>query len=95
MSYLALPSRYDDYAGTHRVEILSGNDAGLRQVVWRHLHFDAVADGEAHPTLAHLAADRRQHEVFVIQLDAEHGSREHSLDSAFYFDWFFFHALLC
>ena len=76
-----------------RVEVLfqPPGDARLVQIVRRHFHFHAVADGEAHPALAHLAADRGEDEVFVVQFDAEHRSGQHGRDATFDFNVFFFH----
>jgi hypothetical protein len=69
------------------------SDARFAQVVGRHLHFDAVADGEADEAFAHFAANGGEDEVLVVQHDAEHGSGEDHLDAAFDFDMFFFHGL--
>src|SRR6266496_1900059 len=66
-------------------------DPRLGQVVGRHLHFHAVADGQAHPALAHLATDGGEHEVFVVEFDSEHRAREHGLNAALDFNVFFFH----
>jgi hypothetical protein len=44
-----------------------------------------------HETLAHLAADGGEHEVFVVQFHSEHGAGEHELHAAFDFNVFFFH----
>ena len=65
-------------------------DARLVQVVGRHFHFHAVADGQAHPAFAHLATDGRQDNVLVVQFDAEHRAGQNRLDTAFDFDVFFF-----
>ena len=65
-------------------------DARLVEVVGRHFHFDAVANGEAHPAFAHFAADGGEDDVLVVQFDAEHGSGQNRLDTAFYFNVFFF-----
>src|SRR6266496_3304274 len=69
-------------------------DACLAQIVSRHLHFDAVADRQARPALAHFAANRGEHEVFVIQFHPEHRPRQHRLDAPFHFNVFFFHRLV-
>ena len=66
------------------------SDARLVQIVGRHFHFDAVADGEAHPAFAHFAADGGEDEMLVVQLDAEHRAGQDGLDAAFDFDVFFF-----
>lgn len=68
------------------------SDARLAQVIRRHLHLDAVADGQAHPALAHLSADGRQHEVLVVELDAKQRAGQHGRDATFHFNVFFFHA---
>ena len=70
------------------------DDAGFVQVVRRHLHFDAVANGEADPAFAHFAADRGEDEVLVVELDAEHGSGENGVDDSFDFDGRFFHEVV-
>jgi len=65
-------------------------DSGLVQIVGRHLHLHAVADGEAHPALAHLSTDRREHQMLVVEFDAEHRAGQHRGDTAFHFDVLFF-----
>lgn len=67
------------------------DNAGLVQIVGGHLHFHAVANSEADPALAHFSGDDGQDEMFIVQLDAEHGSGQHSLNDAFNFDGHFFH----
>ncbi len=67
------------------------NDAGFVQVVGGHLHLHTITDGEADPAFAHFPGDGGEDEVFVLQLDAEHGSRQDGVDDAFNFDWRFFH----
>ena len=67
------------------------DDAGLVQIVGGHFHFDAVADRQPDPALAHLAADRGEDEVLIIEFHPEHRAREHSLDSPFDLNMFFFH----
>src|SRR6516164_10111497 len=73
------------------VSLQAPNDARFVQIVGRHFHFDAVANGESNPAFAHFAADGRQNEVLVVELDAEHGARQDGLDDSFDFDWRFFH----
>src|SRR5258705_10659559 len=68
-------------------------DARLVQIVRRHLHFYAIAHGEPNPALAHLAANRSQHQVLVVQFHSEHGSRENHRYYAFHFDMVFFQLL--
>jgi hypothetical protein len=67
------------------------NDAGFVQIVRRHLHFDAVADGEADKAFTHFARDGRQDEVVVGECDSEHGPGQDGVDNSFDFDWRFFH----
>src|SRR5437667_7273959 len=67
------------------------DDARLAQVVGRHLHFDAIANGQAHPAFAHLSADGGEHEMFVVEFDPKHGAGQHSLHTPFYFNMLFFH----
>jgi len=68
----------------------SPRDSRLVQIVGRHFHLDSVAHGQANPPLAHLPADRREHEVLIFQFHAEHCSGKHGLNAANYFDGFFF-----
>ena len=65
------------------------------QIVGRHLHFHAIANRQANPSLAHLAANRRQHEVLVVEFYPEHCSRQDGLHAPFHFDVIFFHRLSC
>ena len=66
-------------------------DSRLVEVVGRHLHFHAVANGEAHPAFAHLAANGGQHDMFVVQFDAKHRAGQHGYDSTFDFYVLFTH----
>ena len=66
-------------------------DARLVQVVGRHFHLYAVADSEAHPTLAHFAAYGGKHEVLVVQFDPEHSAGQHRGDTTLDLNVFFFH----
>jgi predicted urease superfamily metal-dependent hydrolase len=66
-------------------------DARFIQIVRGHFHFDAVAGGEANPAFAHFAADGGEDHVFVVEFDAEHGSRQYGVDAPFYFNVFFSH----
>ena len=62
-------------------------DAGFAQIVRRHFHADAVADGEADEVFAHLARDVRENFVLLhVQSHAEHGSGQNRFDRAFNFD---------
>jgi hypothetical protein len=65
-------------------------DASLVQIVRRHLHPDAVASGNAHPSFPHFSAEGGEHQMFVIQFHPEHCSRENSVNPAFDFNTFFF-----
>ena len=69
-------------------------DARFVQVVGRHFHLHAVADGKAHPALAHLAANGGEDEVFVRQFNPEHRPRQHGRNATFDFNVFFFHGLV-
>src|SRR5205814_4584891 len=64
-------------------------DARLVEVVGRHLHLDAITDGEPDETFAHFAGDVRQHLMFVVELDAKHGARQHRHYVAFHFNVLF------
>src|ERR1035441_582419 len=65
------------------------DDAGLVQVIGRHLHLHAVADGEPHEPFAHFAGNGRQHLMLVVQFDAEHCSGQDRQDAPFNFDVLF------
>ena len=67
------------------------NDSRFVQVVRGHLHFDTIANGEAHPALAHFAGDGGEDEVFVVEFDAEHGPGQDGMDHTFDFNGRFFH----
>ena len=67
------------------------NDSRFVQIVGRHFHFDAVADGESNPAFSHFARDGCEDEVLVVELDAEHGTGQNRVDDSFDFDWHFFH----
>ena len=67
-------------------------DARLGEVVLRHLHFHAIAGGQADETLAHLARDMGQDDVLaVVQLDTKHRAGQHCRDAAFDLNGLFFH----
>lgn len=68
------------------------DDARFIEVVLRHLHLHAVADGQLHEFLAHLAGDGRQHLMLVVQLDTEHRAGQHRHNFPFNFNMFF-HAM--
>jgi hypothetical protein len=65
------------------------DNSGLVQVIGRHLHLHAVADGEAHEPLAHFAGNGRQHLMLVVQLDAKHRSGQDRQNAPLNFDVFF------
>ena len=69
-------------------------DARFFEIVGRHFHFHAVPGDETDETLAHFAADRGEHHVFIVQFDAEHRSSQHRVNATFYFDSLFFHMYL-
>ncbi len=61
------------------------DDSRLVEVVGRNLHFHPVADGQAHPAFAHLAANGGEHDMLVVQFDAKHRAGQHHRDPAFDF----------
>ena len=65
------------------------NNPGFVEVVWRHLHPHAVADGQADKAFAHLARDVREHFVAVIELGPEHRPGQHRWAPALNFNCFF------
>ena len=65
-------------------------NARLVEVVGRHFHFDAVANGQAHPAFAHFAADGGEDDVLVVEFDTKHRAGQNGLDPTFDFDVFFF-----
>src|SRR4051812_15556986 len=65
-------------------------DAALAEIVRGHFHFHTVSRGNSDPALAHLAANRRQNDVLVLQFHTEHRARKHHSYHAFYFNVFFF-----
>jgi hypothetical protein len=66
------------------------DNARFIEIVRGHLHFDAVAHGQANKAFAHLAGNGGQHQVFIVQLDTKHGARQNDRHAAFYFDMRFF-----
>ena len=66
----------------------------LVQIIGRHFHFDTVSDGQADPSLAHLATNRGEDSMLIIQLDTKHRSSQHRCDNTFHFNMFFFHLFL-
>ena len=62
----------------------------LVQVVRRHFHLHMIADGEAHPALAHFAANRRQYHVLVREFNPEHRARQDNRYNSFHFNMLFF-----
>ena len=69
----------------------SPNNPRFVQIVWRHFQFYPIASDKADPPFAHLAANRGEHEVFVVQLDAKHRAGKDRMDAALDFNMFFFH----
>src|SRR5208337_5200139 len=65
-------------------------DARFAQIIGRHLHLHPVAHGQAHPSLAHLAANGRQHLVLVFQINSKHCAGEDNRHDAFNFNMLFF-----
>ena len=65
------------------------NDACFVNVVRRHFHFDAVANGKADEAFAHLSRNMREDIVFVRERDSEHGAGQNGCDSSFHLDCFF------
>ena len=64
--------RGDAFGENSSLESIS--DSTAREVVWRHLYADAVADQDAYAVLAHLAGDCGQHHVrAVVELHLEEG----------------------
>jgi len=67
------------------------NDAGLVQIVGRHFHFHAVADGVAQKAFTNPAGNGGQHEMLVVELDAAGGAGQDDFDGAFHRDGLFCH----
>ncbi len=63
------------------------SDTRLVKIVRRHLHFHAIARGQAHPAITHLAADGGEHEVLVVEFHPEHGTGHNGLDTTFHFNY--------
>ena len=59
------------------------------QIVWRHLHRNAIPLKDANPEPSHLPCHRREHVVPIAEAHAERRAGEHLADSAFEFDRFF------
>jgi hypothetical protein len=74
---------------TRRASRVTIGDAGLVQVVLRHLDVHLVADGNADEIFAHLAGDVREDLVTVGQFDTKHGARQHLCDGSGQFDVLF------
>jgi hypothetical protein len=62
----------------------SVDDSGFADIIRRHFHSNAIANGETDETFAHLAGDMGQDKVLVSQGNSEHGPWQHRHDSAFY-----------
>ena len=67
------------------------DNPGFIQIVGGHLHFHAVADRKPDPAFSHLATDRGQHEVLVVEFHPEHRTRKDGLDASLNFNMFFSH----
>jgi hypothetical protein len=66
------------------------DDPRLAQIVGRHFHPHAVAYRQADPTLAHLATDRGEDEMLVVEFYPEHGAGQNGFDTPFHFKVLFF-----
>ena len=64
------------------------DDASFIDVIGRHLHFDAVADGKTNKALAHFTGNMGEDEVLVRQLNTKHCTRKNRHDDSFQFDCF-------
>ena len=71
------------------------HDARLVQIIRRHLHLPPIARRQAHEPFPHLARNRRQHLMFVVQLHPKHRPRQHREDLSFYFNMLFHCSLFC
>ncbi len=57
-----------------RASLVAVGDAAARQIIGRHLYAHAITHQDAYSVLAHLAGNRRQHDVrAVIQFDFKEG----------------------
>jgi len=83
-----LSSKRSQAEGGHLLE--PPRDPRLVQVIGRHFHFNAVTGGKANPAFAHLAAYGRQHQMLIVQLNAEHGPGQNCRDATFDFNMVFF-----
>src|SRR3981081_3538822 len=69
--------------------LISIYDAAARQIVRRKLHGDFVACKDTNKIFAHLPGNMREHAMFVLQFDTEHGIgqrlnyRRHHFDGIF------------
>lgn len=52
------------------------DDAGLGEIIWRHLHFHTVANNEADETFAHFPGNVGEDLMAAGELHAEHGACE-------------------
>ena len=66
------------------------DDASFVEIVGRHLHFDAIAGGEAHKSFAHFAGDRGKDLMFVVKFNLKHRAGQDSQNLSFDF-YVFFH----
>lgn len=61
-------------------------DARFGEIVRRHFHSHAVADGEADEVFPHFSRNMRQHFVLIVQGHAKHRARKDRFDDAFEFN---------
>jgi hypothetical protein len=81
----------EDRSGRWGKLLQAVRDARLIQIVWRHLHADAVPERKSDEALPHFAGNVGEHAMFVSELDPEHGSGEDGDNRAFGFDSLFGH----
>src|SRR5689334_4941810 len=73
---------------------MSERDSSSRQVVWRDGDGDSVAGEHADSELAHLSGGRGEDPVPVVEVHAEHGTREDLRYDAVELYRFFLHSYL-
>ena len=71
--------------------LVAVRNTATSQVVRTHLEDDAILWEDADIVLAHLAGNRRQNDVLILQLDAEHCIWQRLNNLAFDFD----HTIFC
>jgi hypothetical protein len=77
-------------SGRNRRSAHAEHDAGLGEVVGRHLHFDFVPDDESDEAFAHFSGDVGEHLVTAGKFHTEHRSGKHCGNFAFDLDGLFF-----